>query len=262
MPGSTIDSVRQEAPLSSAIGLTRGGLSRFLPRFMGRSVVTRGTERCEVCQFAHRWCTCAGLRTLQCPLQVDLLVHRREDFRPTSTSRLISRVIPDSRRHVFSSDLPLARERVVRPGRTLWILHPAGELPPDGSSADSLQLLLLDGNWREASRMRRSVESWGRLIRLPPGNPSRFELRSQHNDDRYSTVETLIRLMELLGLPEAADQLRTQFELHVYAGLRSRGALAEAARFLEESPLERELPDVLRALQERRRGRPAELGGA
>ncbi|MBN9688752.1 MAG: DTW domain-containing protein [Verrucomicrobia bacterium] len=228
---------------------------------MGRSVVTRGTERCEVCQFAHRWCTCAGLRTLECPVQVDLLVHRREDFRPTSTSRLISRVLPASRRHVFSSDLPLERERVIQPGRTLWILHPGGELPPAGATAESLQLLLLDGNWREASRMRRSVESWGRLIRLPPGTPSRFELRSQHNSDRYSTVETLIRLLELLGLSGPANTLRTQFELHVYAGLRSRGALGEAARFLEESPLERDLPGVLRALQERRRGRPAELQG-
>ncbi len=227
---------------------------------MGRSVVTRGTDRCEACQFAHRWCTCAGLRTLECPLQVDLLIHRREDFRPTSTSRLISRVMPAARRHLFSSDLPLDRERVVRPDRTLWILHPDGELPAANANPDVLQLLLLDGSWREAARMRRAVESWGRLIRIPPGAPSRFELRSQHNSDRYSTVETLLRVMGALNLPGAAKCLQTQFELHVYAGLRSRGALAEAARFLEESPLERELPEVLRALQERRRGRPAELG--
>jgi hypothetical protein len=98
----------------------------------------------------------------------------------------------------------------------------------------------------------------GRLIRLPPGTPSRFQLRQQYTPDQWSTAEALIRLMNLLGLQPAAKCLQTQFELHVYAGLRSRGAVAEAARFLEDSLLERELPEVLRVLQERRRARPAE----
>ena len=220
---------------------------------MGRSVVTRGVVRCEVCQFAPRWCTCAGLRTLECPLQVDILIHRREAWRPTSTSRLLTRVLPAAVGHVFSKDLPLDRERIVRPDRTLWILHPAGDLPPSPVAPESLQVLLLDGSWREASRMRREVESWGRLIRLPPGTPSRYHLRNQHSDDRYSTAETLILLLETLGLPDVASALKLQFDLHVYAGLRSRGALPEAESFLAGSRLEAELPAVLEHLRERRR---------
>lgn len=220
---------------------------------MGRSVVTRGTERCKQCQFAPRWCICAGLQTLVCPLRVDLLIHRREAFRPTSTSRLISRVILASHGHIFSPDTPLVREQIVQPDRTLWILHPAGELPPADTSAHSLQVLLLDGNWREAASMRKSVKSWGRLIRLPPETPSRFELRTQHSEDRYSTVETLILLLETLGLPKAAALLRVQFELHVYAGLRSRGCIDEANRFLAASALQQSLPAVIHHLQQRRR---------
>ncbi len=219
---------------------------------MSRSVVTRGTERCEQCQFAPRWCTCPGLRTLDCPLHVDLLIHRREARRPTSTSRLINRVLPASRGYVFSPDIPVAREQFVQPDRELWILHPAGELPPANAAAENLQLLLLDGSWREAARMRKCVESWGRLIRLPPGNPSRYELRSQHAGDRYSTVETLFLLMEALGLPEAAAHLRVQFELHVYAGLRSRGAISEAEQFLAASTLKQSLPSIVHDLQQRR----------
>lgn len=219
---------------------------------MGRSVVNRGTERCEQCRFAPRWCTCAGLQTLDCPLRVDLLVHRREASRPTSTSRLINRVLPSSRVHRFSPDVPLSREQIVQPDRTLWILHPAGELPPAGVSIASLQILLLDGSWREAARMRKAVESWGRLIRLPPATPSRFRLRRPNAGDQYSTVEALIFLLETLGLPELAAPLRGQFELHVYAGLRSRGAVDEAARFLATSTLEQALPTTLHNLQRRR----------
>lgn len=220
---------------------------------MGRSVVTRGVVRCDVCQFATRWCTCAGVRTLDCPLQVDILIHRREAWRPTSTSRLLTRVLPAAVGHVFSKDLPLDRDRIVRPDRTLWILHPAGDLPPSPVAPESLQVLLLDGSWREASRMRREVESWGRLIRLPPGTPSRYHLRNQHSDDRYSTAETLILLLETLGLPDLASALKLQFDLHVYAGLRSRGALPEAEAFLAGTRLEAELSTVLQDLRQRRR---------
>ncbi|MBL9173835.1 MAG: DTW domain-containing protein [Verrucomicrobiales bacterium] len=220
---------------------------------MGRSVVTRGVTRCAICQFAPRWCTCAGLRTLECPLQVDILIHRREAWRPTSTSRLLTRVLPAALGHIFSQDLPLDRNRIVRPDRTLWILHPAGDLPPSPVAPESLQVLLLDGSWREASRMRRQVESWGRLIRLPPGKPSRYHLRNQHSEDRYSTAETLILLLETLGMPEVAAALRHQFDLHVYAGLRSRGAVVEAEDFLAGTTLETSLPTVLRDLRQRRR---------
>jgi len=193
------------------------------------------------------------LRTLEFPLRVDLLIHRREAVRPTSTSHLIRRALPASRGHLFSPDIPLAREQIALPGRELWILHPAGDAPPPGAPVAALQVLLLDGSWREAARMRKAVESWGRLVRLPAGAPSRYELRRQHCGDRYSTAETLFLLMESLGLTEAAARLRTQFELHVYAGLRSRGALEDAERFLAGSALEQSLPTVLRDLQQRRR---------
>jgi hypothetical protein len=75
----------------------------------------------------------------------------------------------------------------------------------------------------------------------------------------FSTVEALILLLEVLGEVEAAETLRIQFELHVYAGLRSRGAVREAAQFLVESPLASALPEVLQELQ-RRRASPGRAG--
>src|SRR5882672_7321493 len=118
---------------------------------MARSVVLAGTPRCARCQFSPRWCICAGERAIACPLQVDVLMHHREAHRPTSTGRLINRVMPASRRHVFRRETPPARAEVVRPARELWILHPRGEPLPMGRAAENLQVLLLDGSWREAA---------------------------------------------------------------------------------------------------------------
>ena len=68
---------------------------------MTRRVVTEGAPRCEGCRFSPRWCICEGFRALALPLGIDVLIHRREFWRPTSTGRLINRVIPASHGHVF-----------------------------------------------------------------------------------------------------------------------------------------------------------------
>ena len=222
------------------IGLMRG---------MARSVVLAGTPRCERCQFSPRWCICAGFQAIACPLQVDVLIHHREFNRPTSTGRLINRVIPAARLHPFRRETPPAREAIVSPDRTLWILHPRGEPLPASVPPSSLQVLLLDGSWREAARMSLTVAPWGRLIRLPESGLSRYHLREQQHAGQYSTVESLLILFAALGLTREEAQLRLQFELHVYAGLRARGAKAKAVEFLATSPLRAALPELLRQME-------------
>ncbi len=219
---------------------------------MARSVVLAGTRRCERCQFAPRWCVCAGWRAVACPFEIDVLIHHREFNRPTSTGRLINRVVPASRAHVFRREKPPARSDVLVPGRETWILHPRGEPLPTDADPASLQVLLLDGSWREAGRMSQEVGSWGRLIRLPEAGPGRYHLRTHEHGGRYSTVEALLMLLGALELKEAEAQLRLQFELHVYAGLRTRGAKEKAAEFLATSPLREAFPELLDEMHRRR----------
>jgi len=219
---------------------------------MPRSVVLGKTPRCDRCQYALRWCICEGARTIDCPLQVEVLIHHREFWRPTSTGRLINRVIPSSRGHVFRHDLPLIHASIVQPDRSLWILHPLGEPLPTDAPPANLQVLLLDGSWREAARMMHAVERWGRLVSLPMSGPSRYLLRDQQGTGKYSTVEALLFLMAALGLTREHAELRLQFELHVYAGLRARGEKAAAEKFLADSPVREAFPELLQKLAEKR----------
>ena len=57
-----------------------------------RSVVLKPSPRCTRCQLPPRWCICAAHREIRCPLQIDVLMQRRERFRPSSTGNLIDRV--------------------------------------------------------------------------------------------------------------------------------------------------------------------------
>ncbi len=212
---------------------------------MSRSVVNAGAPRCERCKFPLRWCICAGERTIECPLAIDVLIHHREFWRPTSTGRLINRVIPASRGHVFRHDLPLNESAIRRQERELWILHPLGEPLPTRAPSAPPQVLLLDGSWREAARMMHGVESWGRLVSLPMTGPSRYLLRDQQGAGNYSTVEALLFLLAALGWHAEHAMLRLQFELHVYAGLRARGEKTAAEIFLAESSIREAFSEIL-----------------
>ncbi len=186
-------------------------------------------------------------------------MHHMEAFRPSSTGHLIQRVIPSARVHSYRRERPLEPAAIVVPGKTLWVLHPLGEpLPAVPPPPADLQVLLLDGNWRQAGEMMRAVEPWGRRIALPMTGESRFWLRSQAGEGKFCTMEALLFLLAALGLEREHAQLRIQFELHVYAGLCARGAKARAAEYLASSTIRTALPEVIEGLA-RHRARDAEL---
>ena len=219
---------------------------------MSRSVVLGKSLRCERCLLSPRWCICEAFAALELPIGVNVLVHQRESYRPTSTSRIIQRVVPATRVRVYQHDVPLRRAAFLRDDQALWILHPQGEpihaepLPPH------LEVLLLDGSWREAARMMHEVRSWGRLVNLPMTGPSRYWLRGQQSEGTYSTIEALLFLLQSLGLHAEYDHLRQHFELQVYAGLRSRGDKASAERYLVDSPVAQVFAELIAKLSVRR----------
>jgi DTW domain-containing protein len=192
--------------------------------------------RCPRCQLPLRWCICSAHRDIVSPLEIDVLMHHRERFRPSSTGNLINRVIPGSRHHLWRRERHLTAAEVRTPGRELWILHPHGG-PPPSAAPEHVQLLLLDGSWREAAAMAQEVRGWGRLVNLPMTGESRYWLRTQADGARFSTVEALLFVFDHFGLLEAHAALRLQFELHVYASLRARGHKSEALDFLAASPV-------------------------
>lgn len=223
---------------------------------MSRSVVRAGTPRCERCLLPPRWCLCPGPSPVHTALQVDILMHFREQWRPSSTGRLIERAVLGTRRHVFRKEAPPTSGSIALPGRELWILHPRGEslatLTGNVPSPDRLQVMLLDGSWGETRNMVAVAEKWGRLVHLPLVGESRYWLRAQQGDGRHSTVEALMGLLQYLELSTAAAQLRLHFELQVYASLQARGQVGLASAYLETSPIAAALPDILERLHRRR----------
>ena len=91
-----------------------------------RSVVLKPTERCPRCLLPPRWCVCAAHCEVTTALQVDVLMHHRERYRPSSTGNLIRRVLPGSRQHDCRRERKMTAAEVRLAGRELWVLHPHG----------------------------------------------------------------------------------------------------------------------------------------
>ena len=186
-------------------------------------------------------------------------MHHREMGRPSSTGHLIHRTFEGARHHLWRRERRLKGSEIRVAGRDLWILHPSGHPAPQGATPGSVQLLLLDASWRETRPMVREVVSWGRLVSLPMEGESRFLLRNQPEEGRFSTVEALLFLLRSFGLEQAHSSLLFQFELHVYASLRSRGRKAMALDFLKQSSLEKSDPVLVGELNRPRLFRLPEL---
>jgi hypothetical protein len=212
---------------------------------MARSVVRESSPRCTQCLLPPRWCVCGEARIVKCPLKTSVLMHHQETWRPTSTGRLLKRVMPACDLHLYRRGNPPERTLMIDPDKTLWILHPRGKPVPANATPKNLQILLLDGNWRQAGEMMHAVGALGNPICLPPNGASRYWLRKQTDERNYCTAEALIFLLDALGFDREQIQLRLQFELHVYAGLRARGAKVKARQYLETSPVRDALTEMI-----------------
>lgn len=228
---------------------------------MGRSVVLAGAARCPRCSLPPRWCTCDMLPPVPTRLAVHVLIHRHESVKPSSTGRLITRAVNGAASHVYQRETrfhPAATfsADAADGARAMWILHPHGQPLPSPAAGNRepvngrQHILLLDGTWRQAGEMLRTVEGMGMCVRLPNASdePSRYWLREQAQPAQLSTAEALMHVFRAMGEHGAADDLRLHFELHVYATLLSRGRREMAERYLGHSPLLTEAAEALSQL--------------
>ena len=227
---------------------------------MGRSVVRAGAARCPRCSLPPRWCVCDALGPVVTRLAVHLFIHRHERFKPSSTGALVARTVVGVNVQVYQRATrhhPAARfaPAALEPGRELWVLDPAGDPLPE-PAAGIPQVMLVDGTWRQAGEMTRSLDGLGRRVRLPAAGtePGRYWLRDQPGPNQLSSAEALLGVMNRVGETAAADQLRLHLELHVYASLLSRGRRDLAERYLGQSPLRSAAPEVLDRLHAREGG--------
>jgi DTW domain-containing protein YfiP len=192
-------------------------------------------SRCERCRMHVSLCVCAMIPTLATRTRLVLVIHRAEVRKPTNTGRLATLAMPNSelviRGREDDPEGPITLGPDVRP----LFLFPHEDAVPLATLAEvpgddrPVTLVVPDGNWRQASKVRNRVAGMRDVpcVSLPIGAPSVYRLRSEAHPFGLATLEAIarsLRLLEGARGPEVEGALLHVFRAMVERTLWARGA--------------------------------------
>jgi DTW domain-containing protein YfiP len=190
-------------------------------------------RRCPDCCLHRSLCLCALIPRVPTRTRVVLVMHQLELNKPTNTGRLAARCLPNSEvlvRGLSSQTLPAARAQPLS-GECL-LLYPHAEAQPIERWRDHpgpLTLVVPDGTWRQAARVRRRVPGLADVpcVSLPPVT-SGYRLRQATRPGRLSTMEAITRALAILEGPEVVGPLEHIHQVMIDRTLWSNGRIAAA----------------------------------
>ncbi len=157
-----------------------------------------------------------------------LFIHRYEDRKPTNTGRLATECLANSEVVVRGYDasptppfVPDASSRAV-----LLFPHDDATLLSAPAPGDPpVTLIVPDGTWRQASKVRNRVPGLRDLpcVALPRGPASTYRLRSEAHDHGLATIEAIARALGILEGVHVRYALERVFRAMVERTLWSRG---------------------------------------
>ena len=177
-------------------------------------------------------CICALLPTLATRTRLMVIMHYREERKPTNTGRLAARCVADSRIHIVGDRERPLPEPLLGSDEQPLLLFPADDAVPIATFANSptpMTLIVPDGNWRQASKMHARVAGLQRAtcVTLPDdGEITAYRLRAEPRDGGLATAEAIARALAVLEPDaKAANAILAVFRIMVERTLWLRGAL-------------------------------------
>jgi len=180
-------------------------------------------------------CICALRPQLATRTRLALLVHYREVRKPTNTGQLAAQCLQRSTIEIIGEQEHAAALPRLEPAEQPLLLYPAEDAVPIATYADHARPIVLivpDGSWRQAHKMRRRVPGLAAIpcVTLPEAGPSEYRLRSEHHPGGLATFEAIARALGILegeAGPATEAALMNLFRIMVDRTLWLRGRLAD-----------------------------------
>jgi DTW domain-containing protein YfiP len=178
-------------------------------------------------------CVCALIPRLETRTRLTLIIHRYELRKPTNSGRLAAACLVNSelrvRGHEGEPSEPFTWDGSVQP----LLLFPSDDAVPLTEYASSpvpVSLIVPDGTWRQAAKVRMRVPGLREVptVTLPAGAPTRYRLRAETHDEGLGTMEAISRAMGILEGAHVEAALDRVFATMVERTLWLRGELDTA----------------------------------
>ena len=188
------------------------------------------SHRCARCRLIQVDCLCGLIPRVSTRTRVVVVLHEREDRKTSNTGRLAVRCLPNSDvviRGGFDHATPVP-SWTDHGDPVLLFPHPdARPLAFWKDSPRPVTLIVPDGTWRQAQRVRRRVLGLGTVpcAFVSREAPSGYRLRHTWDPRRLSTLEAIAEALWILEGPTGSDvreALLRIFQVMVERSMRVR----------------------------------------
>jgi DTW domain-containing protein len=212
------------AGLGSIVSSARATLGAALTRRDNALV------RCPRCQMHGSLCVCALIPRLETRTRVVVVIHRFEYRKPTNTGRLAIECLPNSEILVRGREGPPSPPLFLAATAQPVLLFPHKDAIPIARFAASprpVTLVVPDGTWRQASKVRRRLPGLEDVpcVTVPIGEPSTYRLRTEAHEHGLATIEAIARALDILEGPHVREALERVFRVMVDRTLWARGRI-------------------------------------
>lgn len=187
---------------------------------------------CSDCGLNPELCLCSEIPKITLRTRLCLIIHHRELKRTTNTGRLALKSLTHSEMRVRGekgqgaldlSDLLIPSYRTV----LFYPSEEAQELTTEfvNQSQLPIQLLVPDGNWRQASKVSTRHPELQHIerIKISTKNTATQHLRAEHFAEGMSTLEAIAQALGVIEGPEVRDALLKLYQLKLARTLKGRG---------------------------------------
>lgn len=192
---------------------------------------SKRSERCPRCRLHLQLCICRSIPCYPLATRLVLVMHHREQIKPTATGPLALAALPNSELRIHGlQESPLDLSDLQVPDRRTLLLYPGEEAPILSRSfieqdPRPVTLVVPDGNWRQASRMGRRLPGLDHaaMVRLPEGPQTEWGIRHEPHPQGLATFEAIARALGIIESPAVQAGMEDLFHLMVQRTLQSRG---------------------------------------
>ena len=194
-------------------------------------------DPCSGCWLHQDRCICHLIPSLDLKTRICLVIHKKELKRTTNTGQLALKSLVNSEIRIRgeSDRKPLDLTDLLIPQYRTLLFFPsddAAELTPEFVQSSSLpiQLIVPDGNWRQASKVHsrhlelRDVQK----VKISAANKSMYHLRTEHFPEGMATLEAIAFALGIIEGAEIKNILLNLYQAKLKNTLLGRGQKIES----------------------------------
>ncbi|MBY0515425.1 MAG: DTW domain-containing protein [Bacteriovoracaceae bacterium] len=188
-------------------------------------------DPCLGCFLHKERCICAHMPSLKLKTKVTLVVHAKELKRTTNTGRLAMKILTHSEMRIRGEgreSLDLS-DLLIPEFRTL-LFYPSSdavELNRELVAVSPLpiQLIVPDGNWRQASKVHTRHPELKNVqrVQITTPNPNPHHMRVETTEAGMATLEAIAAALGIIEGEEVRKQLMDFYQLKLKGTLEGRG---------------------------------------